>query len=202
MLADGTVLDCLKTVRKDNTGYDLKQLLIGSEGTLGAETLYSCSAQPKPGTFRQPCIAAVVLIVIETKAVASLPCLGLHPQACLEKYVSQCKTPAISQPPGSGLLAGIITKVAMQCAPDLPFKATAFMAVPSFEHVQTAHALARQHFCQTLSAFEFLDRASIDLVIEHVSEVQPPFPEAYPMYVMIELAGACPTVENSYIFVS
>ena len=35
VLADGTVLDCLKTLRKDNTGYDLKQLFIGSEGTLG-----------------------------------------------------------------------------------------------------------------------------------------------------------------------
>ena len=36
VLADGTVLDSLKTLRKDNTGYDLKQLFIGSEGTLGA----------------------------------------------------------------------------------------------------------------------------------------------------------------------
>jgi hypothetical protein len=35
VLANGSVLDCLKTVRKDNTGYDLKQLFIGSEGTLG-----------------------------------------------------------------------------------------------------------------------------------------------------------------------
>lgn len=35
VLADGTVLDLLSTLRKDNTGYDLKQLFIGSEGSLG-----------------------------------------------------------------------------------------------------------------------------------------------------------------------
>lgn len=38
VLADGTVLDCLNTMRKDNTGYDLKQLFIGAEGTLGIVT--------------------------------------------------------------------------------------------------------------------------------------------------------------------
>jgi FAD/FMN-containing dehydrogenase len=38
VLADGTVLDLLKPLRKDNTGYDLKQLFIGSEGTLGIAT--------------------------------------------------------------------------------------------------------------------------------------------------------------------
>lgn len=35
VLANGEVLDLLRTLRKDNTGYDLKQLFIGSEGTLG-----------------------------------------------------------------------------------------------------------------------------------------------------------------------
>lgn len=38
VLADGTVIDNLNTLRKDNTGYDLKQLFIGSEGTLGVVT--------------------------------------------------------------------------------------------------------------------------------------------------------------------
>ena len=42
VLADGTVLDSLKTLRKDNTGYDLKQLFIGSEGTLGAHAHPAC----------------------------------------------------------------------------------------------------------------------------------------------------------------
>ena len=35
VLADGEVMDLMSSLRKDNTGYDLKQLFIGSEGTLG-----------------------------------------------------------------------------------------------------------------------------------------------------------------------
>lgn len=38
VLPDGSVLDQLSALRKDNTGYDLKQLLIGGEGTLGIVT--------------------------------------------------------------------------------------------------------------------------------------------------------------------
>lgn len=38
VLADGTIVDTMSTCRKDNTGYDLKQLFIGSEGTLGIVT--------------------------------------------------------------------------------------------------------------------------------------------------------------------
>lgn len=33
--ADGTVLDMLRTLYKDNTGYHLKHLFVGAEGTLG-----------------------------------------------------------------------------------------------------------------------------------------------------------------------
>jgi FAD/FMN-containing dehydrogenase len=38
VLADGRVLDLTRGLRKDNTGYDLKQLFIGAEGTLGIIT--------------------------------------------------------------------------------------------------------------------------------------------------------------------
>ncbi|KAF9437360.1 hypothetical protein BGZ76_001077 [Entomortierella beljakovae] len=48
VLPDGTILDNLSTLRKDNTGYDLKQLFIGSEGTLGIITGVSILAPKKP----------------------------------------------------------------------------------------------------------------------------------------------------------
>ncbi|KAL0840487.1 hypothetical protein ABMA28_015729 [Loxostege sticticalis] len=51
--ADGTVIDCLKTLKKDNTGYHLKHLFIGSEGTLGVVTKVAihCPAMPKAVTL-------------------------------------------------------------------------------------------------------------------------------------------------------
>lgn len=38
VLADGSILNMRSQIRKDNTGIDLKQLFIGSEGTLGIIT--------------------------------------------------------------------------------------------------------------------------------------------------------------------
>src|SRR5690606_31151385 len=48
VLPDGRVLDCLRGLRKDNTGYDLKQLFIGAEGTLGIITAATLRLFPKP----------------------------------------------------------------------------------------------------------------------------------------------------------
>ncbi|MEM9049475.1 MAG: FAD-binding oxidoreductase [Pseudomonadota bacterium] len=48
VLADGSILHGLKTLRKDNTGYDLRHLLIGSEGSLGIITAASLRLFPRP----------------------------------------------------------------------------------------------------------------------------------------------------------
>ncbi|EMD82701.1 D-2-hydroxyglutarate dehydrogenase [Pacificimonas flava] len=48
VLPDGSVLDQLTPLRKDNTGYDIKQLLIGAEGTLGFVTAASLRLLPAP----------------------------------------------------------------------------------------------------------------------------------------------------------
>ena len=48
VLADGRVWNGLRALRKDNAGYDLKQLFIGSEGTLGIVTAAVLKLFPKP----------------------------------------------------------------------------------------------------------------------------------------------------------
>ncbi|MCB8821630.1 FAD-binding oxidoreductase [Microvirga rosea] len=48
VLADGRVWNGLKGLRKDNTGYDLKDLFVGSEGTLGIITAAVLKLFPKP----------------------------------------------------------------------------------------------------------------------------------------------------------
>lgn len=48
MKANGEVLDCLSALKKDNTGYHLKHLFIGSEGTLGFVTKVAMQCPPKP----------------------------------------------------------------------------------------------------------------------------------------------------------
>lgn len=48
VLPDGTVWHGLKRLRKDNTGYDLRNLLVGAEGTLGVITAASLRLYPQP----------------------------------------------------------------------------------------------------------------------------------------------------------
>ncbi len=48
VMPDGTILNQLTPLRKDNTGYDIKQLLIGAEGTLGFVTAASLRLVPAP----------------------------------------------------------------------------------------------------------------------------------------------------------
>ena len=136
VLADGRVLDLLRTLRKDNTGYDLKQLFIGAEGTLGVITKIALVAPPRP----------------------------------------------------------IATNVA-------------FAGAPSFRAAVAAMRLAKQSLGGALSAFEFLDRASLELVLRELTGTKDPLPHAKsPFYVVVEVAetetggGHAPdpeTIENT-----
>lgn len=56
VLADGTVWDGLRVLRKDNTGYSLRDLVVGSEGTLGVITAAAVKLFPRPSS----CATAVV----------------------------------------------------------------------------------------------------------------------------------------------
>ncbi|KAG0331580.1 hypothetical protein BG000_010766 [Podila horticola] len=120
VLPDGTILDNLSTLRKDNTGYDLKQLFIGSEGSLGIITGVSILA-PK-----------------RSKAIN-----------------------------------------------------VALLGVSSFEQVQNAFKRSRDELSEILSAFEFWDKASIDLVKQHlVAGANDPLETEHPFYILIETSGS------------
>ena len=60
VLADGRVLESLKSLRKDNTGYDVKSLFVGAEGTLGIITAACLKL------FPQPADTATALVGIDT----------------------------------------------------------------------------------------------------------------------------------------
>ena len=60
VLADGRVMSGLRSLRKDNTGYDLKSLFIGAEGTLGVITAGCLKLFPKPADI------ATALVGLET----------------------------------------------------------------------------------------------------------------------------------------
>lgn len=51
VLPDGSIWNGLSRLRKDNTGYDLRNLFIGSEGTLGIITAAALKLYPEPNTY-------------------------------------------------------------------------------------------------------------------------------------------------------
>ena len=71
VLADGTILDVTSTNRKDNTGYDMKHLFIGSEGTLGLITKINLSCPQLPSSRNAAFLACETFAdVLKTLTVA------------------------------------------------------------------------------------------------------------------------------------
>lgn len=74
VLADGTVVDSLNGLLKNNAGYDLKQLFIGSEGTLGVITKVQLRIHPRPASR---CTALFALESYENCLMLLNLCRGL-----------------------------------------------------------------------------------------------------------------------------
>lgn len=89
VMPDGSILNGLKRLRKDNTGYDLRNLLIGSEGTLGIITAACLKLFPKPketvtGVFEilNPEVAIKTLAELQAKLDTSITAYELiHKQS-------------------------------------------------------------------------------------------------------------------------
>lgn len=103
VLPDGSVLNGLKRLRKDNTGYDLRHLLIGSEGTLGIITAAALRLHPSPAsvatallTVPSPAAALELLALAEQRAAGMLSAFELIGQTGLDFLVQTM--PDVAQP--------------------------------------------------------------------------------------------------------
>ncbi|MEO1712980.1 MAG: FAD-binding oxidoreductase [Bacteroidota bacterium] len=103
VLPDGTILSDLKKIIKNNSGYDLKQLFIGAEGTLGVITKAVLKLVEKPSS-RQSAFAAVstypqvvqLLKFIDQKLAGTLSGFEL---IWGNSYQTMTSPPALSKPP-------------------------------------------------------------------------------------------------------
>src|SRR5258708_4014749 len=91
VLPDGRIFQRLRSLRKDNTGYDLRGLLIGSEGTLGIITAATLKLWPQRCTTATalaavPGVAAAVELLARLRGVAAerVNSFELLPRAALE----------------------------------------------------------------------------------------------------------------------
>ncbi len=103
VLADGRVLNNLRKLKKDNTGYDLRHIFIGAEGTLGVITAAVLRLFPRPRAVEtafigvpDPRAALSLLNLAEERAGGSVTGFELIPRIALEfavKHAPPCRDP-------------------------------------------------------------------------------------------------------------
>jgi FAD/FMN-containing dehydrogenase len=95
VLPDGSLFEGLSPLRKDNRGYDLAQLLIGAEGTLGVVTAASLKLVAAPGSravawvgLASPAAALALLRRLEARLGEAVESFELVPRDALELVLS------------------------------------------------------------------------------------------------------------------
>jgi FAD/FMN-containing dehydrogenase len=124
VLADGRIWNGLKGLRKDNTGYDLRNLFVGSEGTLG-----------------------------------------------------------------------IITAAVLKLFPRPRARLTAFVGCASPHDALELFGRLRKGAGEALTAFEYMPRFAIEVILKHVQGVLDPLAEPHPSYALIELTSPQPDAD-------
>ena len=103
VLADGRVWDGLRALRKDNTGYDLKQLFIGAEGTLGVVTaavlkLYPAARVRVTALAAIPDVASAVRLLRDARAALGDRITGFELMSALSIAISRKHHPTLPNP--------------------------------------------------------------------------------------------------------
>ena len=105
--AAGEVWDGLSGLRKDNTGYDLRDLMIGSEGTLGIITAATLKLHPRPAAVLTalasvPTLAAAVELLGQAHATLGPGLTGFEVMNAFSLELVRTHYPALRQPlPGA-----------------------------------------------------------------------------------------------------
>jgi FAD/FMN-containing dehydrogenase len=112
--AEGEVWDGLRGLRKDNTGYDLRDLFIGSEGTLGIITGAALKLFPRPAAqvvafaaVPTPEAAVQLLQLAQAQLGSTLTAFELIGDSCIglvEKHVAAARLPLAERSPWYVLL--------------------------------------------------------------------------------------------------
>ena len=91
VLPDGNIWHGLRSLRKDNTGYDLKHLFIGAEGTLGIITAAVVKLFPRPQAtataciaVRDPAVAVALLAHLRAQCGDAISGFELISRSCLD----------------------------------------------------------------------------------------------------------------------
>nr|XP_025843480.1 D-2-hydroxyglutarate dehydrogenase, mitochondrial isoform X1 [Vulpes vulpes]XP_025843481.1 D-2-hydroxyglutarate dehydrogenase, mitochondrial isoform X1 [Vulpes vulpes] len=217
VLADGTVLNCLSALRKDNTGYDLKQLFIGSEGTLGVITAVSIQCPPKPRAVNVAFLEAARLLCPQPCSPCSRSLHLLHPCRALGGFfrsgsVHPCSLqlwsvwprpprpapcPAMTPPPVPGRAEqapcplrtrSLATAGCLHASPLGPKTPSAAQGCPGFAEVLQTFSTCKGLLGEILSAYEFMDAECMWLVRHHLHLTSPV--QESPFYVLIETSGS------------
>jgi FAD/FMN-containing dehydrogenase len=103
VLPDGRIWDGLRALRKDNTGYDLKQLFVGAEGTLGVITAAVLKLHPRPTAqvtawiaLASPAQAVALLASLRARLGERISAFELVSRRCLEAVLAHA--PALRDP--------------------------------------------------------------------------------------------------------
>ena len=114
VLADGRIWHGLRRLKKDNTGYDLRDLLIGSEGTLGIITAACLKLFPLPAeretaivAFKTPEAAMKLFRLTESEAGSSLTAFEFWARDILDfaiKYMPNVRDPFTDEYPWYALI--------------------------------------------------------------------------------------------------
>lgn len=114
VLADGTIHHGLKALHKDNTGYDLRDLLVGSEGTLGVITAAALKLHALPSAHATAFLAVqspqAALDLFHTARAAlderltAFELISAQSFAFMEEKLPDIRRPLASPPPWSVLM--------------------------------------------------------------------------------------------------